>query len=329
MFTLTDKNLQALQLVDLHCHLGATSSAHILWDLAHEQGLKLPTKDYWEFVNQIGVKGNEAHKTYLDRFKLTQQIQSSPFAIEKAVYNAIASAFRKCNITTLEIRFNPLLRNRNGDYDIDQIITSAIIGLKRACVVYPIKAGIIIETDRTFSGDKASIAAMKAVKYKNDGIVGFDMSGHNPENFKIEEFFEAFKIAKDGGLGITCHTGEMTGTDEMWKILENIKPDRIGHGVACIEDRSIMAFLAKDEIVLELCPTSNLRLGVIKDIDHLHKVIDTLRTNNVKYCINTDGPEFLKTSITDELGLLYKEKILNVDEITELVKDSHTYSFIK
>jgi len=329
MIKFEDKNLQPLKLTDLHCHLGASTSVNILWDLAHEQGLKLPTKDYWEFVDQIGVKGNEAHKTYLDRFKLTQFIQSSPLAIEKSVYNAIASAFRKCNITTLELRFNPLLRNRGGDYDIDQIITSAIIGLKRACVVYPVKAGIIISTDRTFSGDQASIAAMKAVKYKNDGIVGFDMSGHSPEDFEISDFYEAFKIAKDGGLGITIHTGETTGVDEMWKILENIKPDRIGHGVACVEDQGMMAFLAADDIVLELCPTSNLRLGIIKDIDHLHKVIDTLRHNKVKYCINSDGPEFLKSSVSDELGMLYEQKILDKNEIIELVNASHQYSFIK
>ncbi|MDX2174028.1 MAG: adenosine deaminase [Bacteroidota bacterium] len=317
-----------LQLSDLHCHLGATTSAHLLWDLAHEQGLKLPTKDYWEFVDQIDVKKNEKHKIYLDRFKLTQFIQSSPLAVEKSVYNAISSAFRKSKITTLEIRFNPLLRNRSGDFDIDQIIISAIIGMKRACVVYPVRAGIIIETDRTFDEEKAIIAAKKAVKYKSDGIVGFDMSGFSSPEFNLKTFKKAFEIAKEGGLKTTMHTGEVTGTEEMWEIVNYFKPNRIGHGIACVKDRELMKHISNANIVLELCPTSNLRLGIIKDIEELRKIINTLKENNVKFCINSDGPEFLKISVSDELSLLYSNGILNLEEIKELATVSHDYSFI-
>jgi adenosine deaminase len=320
---------QPLKLADLHVHLGATTSPHTLWDMAHSQGLKLPTKDYWEFVNMIGVKGNEAHKKYLDRFKLTQHIQSSPVAIEQSVYNAISSAYRTCNITTLELRFNPFFRNRSGDFDIDQIIVSALIGMQRACVVYPVKVGIIIETDRTFDSDRAIVAAHKAVKYKNQGVVGFDIAGHSPKDFDIKNFYEAFRIAREGGLKITVHTGEMTGVDEMWKVVDNIKPNRIGHGVACVDDQMLMTHLKINNIVLELCPTSNLRLGVIKDIDHLHKIINTLMFHEVKFCINSDGPEFLKTTVSDEYKMLYDQKILNMIEITKLIDLSHTYSFIQ
>jgi adenosine deaminase len=325
---INDIAINELQLSDLHCHLGATTSAHLLWDLAHEQGLKLPTKNYWEFVDQIDVKKNEKHKLYLDRFKLTQFIQSSPLAVEKSVYNAISSAFRKSKITTFEIRFNPLLRNRAGDFDIDQIIISAIIGMKRACVVYPVRAGIIIETDRTFNEEQAIIAAKKAVKFKADGIVGFDLSGFSSPEFNLKTFAKAFEIVKEGALKTTMHTGEVTGVDEMWEIVKYFKPNRIGHGIACVKDSELMRHISNTDIVLELCPTSNLRLGIIKDIEELRMIITTLKKHNVKFCVNSDGPEFLKTSVSDELALLQKNEILNSKEIIELAKLSHEYSFI-
>ncbi len=108
-------------LAELHTHLGGSVASDILWSLAHEQGIALPVKDYWEFDRLVtvsdprGVDSLEA----LDRiYHWTELIQSSPIAVERSVHAAIGGAYRSQGITTLEVRFNPMKRNRGGERDL-------------------------------------------------------------------------------------------------------------------------------------------------------------------------------------------------------------------
>ena len=101
------------ELTELHVHVGSAVDPPIMWEIAHEQGIKLPTKNYWEFEKLITVEGTTTHENYLALFHWTELIQSSPEAIETSVYSMASGAYRKNNITTLEIRFNPMKRNSN------------------------------------------------------------------------------------------------------------------------------------------------------------------------------------------------------------------------
>lgn len=319
-----------LNMSDLHCHLGASVSVRALWEIAHEQGITLPKKikNYWSFMKHIKVVDNEPHDAYLERFKAVHEIQSSPQAVERSVYHAVSHAYTKCNITTLEIRMNPMLRNRNNIYDLDRIIFNACMGINKAMMMYPLRAGLILAIERGFDGGMAEIIAHKAVKYKSHGVVGIDVSGKSPINFEVKKFEKAFAIAKEAGLGLTFHTGEVTGADEVKEVINIIKPDRLGHGIKCITDKGVMESLSEKGIILEICPTSNLRLGVVKDMDEFHHIFETLRLNNVKFCINSDGPVFLNISVNSEYNMLHHHKIFNAQEVEQLIKESHDYTFI-
>src|SRR3989344_826363 len=111
--------------VDLHLHLGSSSTPHFLWELAHEQGIKLPHKDYWTFIKSITIADQTTYDRYLKFFDLTELIQSSTYAIERATHQAISRAYRKGNVRTIEVRFNPMLRNKGGEQDLDKIIFGA------------------------------------------------------------------------------------------------------------------------------------------------------------------------------------------------------------
>src|SRR3989338_8062254 len=147
------------QFVDLHLHLGASSTPHSLWELAHEQGIRLPEKDYFSFIESITIKNQTTYEKYLQFFDTAELIQSSTSAIKRATHLAVWRAYRKGNVTTLEIRFNPMLRNRGGEQDLDKIIFGAIVGMKRACLEYPVRAGLIIMMDRRFTQEKNEIIA--------------------------------------------------------------------------------------------------------------------------------------------------------------------------
>ena len=123
-----------------------------MWGIAHSQGIRLPTKDYWEFRELITVspRRGRSFDGYLQLFHWTELIQSSPLAVERSVYEVIGGAYRKNNITTIELRFNPMKRNRGGEQDLDHIISAAIRGMDRAVLEYPVSPGLILCLDRAF-----------------------------------------------------------------------------------------------------------------------------------------------------------------------------------
>ena len=115
-----------------------------MWSLAHEQGIALPTRDFWEFDRMVTVSDPRGVPDLdsLDRiYHLTELIQSSPIAVERSVHAAIGGAYRSQGITTLELRFNPMKRNRGGERDLDHIILAAIRGLDLRLARVPAGAG--------------------------------------------------------------------------------------------------------------------------------------------------------------------------------------------
>src|SRR5215218_7400315 len=172
-------------LAELHTHLGASVASEILWSLAHEQGIALPVKDYWEFDRLVTVadaRGVESLDALNEIYRWTELIQSSPLAVERSVHAAIGGAYRSQAITTLELRFNPMKRNRGGERDLDHIIMAALRGLDRAGLEYPqVRAGLILMMDRTFTRRQNEIIVEKAIRYAPRGIVGVDIAGPRPD----------------------------------------------------------------------------------------------------------------------------------------------------
>src|ERR1051326_1777862 len=171
-------------LAELHTHLGASVASDILWSLAPEQGIALPVKDYWEFDRLLTI----AHPRRVDSLDTldqidhwTELIQSSPVAVERSVHGAIGGAYRSQGITTLELRFNPMKRNRGGERDLDHIIIAATRGLDRASLEYPqVRAGLILMMDRTFTAAQNEVIVEKAIRWASRGIVGVDIAGPRP-----------------------------------------------------------------------------------------------------------------------------------------------------
>jgi len=318
---------------ELHTHLGAAVDPPILWSIAHRQGIKLPTKNYWDFEDMITVDPGEKNRsvTELDKnfYHWTELIQSSPEAVEESVKSIIGGGYRKNNLVLQELRFNPMKRNRGGERDLDHIIMSAIWGLDKALLEYPqVKAGIILMIDRTLTFEQNEIIVRKAIKYKN-GIIGIDLAGPQNKTFSMQEHAPLFARAREAGLGITLHTGEEGELDELRYVVREIKPDRIGHGVMCVKDPALMKLMVRNKIVLEICPTSNLRNSVVKNVKELKNIIRALKRYKIRFTINTDGPEMYRTNIHKEQEFLIKNKILSKKEVAQCTRWAFEASFIK
>lgn len=317
-----------MDFVDLHLHLGSSSTPHSLWELAHEQGIRLPQKDYFTFIDSIQIREQTTYDKYLHFFDITELIQSSTYAIERATHQAVSRAYRKGNIRTVEIRFNPMLRNRSGEQDLDKIIFGAIVGMKRACLEYPVRAGLILMMDRRFTKDQNTVIARKAARFAPEGVVGLDIAGPITKNFQVKDLIEPVAIARKVGLKITIHTGEVTPAAEMWEVVNLIKPDRIGHGIRCVDDPKLMAYLAQKNITLEVCPTSNLQTSAVKTWEEMGTILATLKKYHVPFTINSDGPELLSTNVKEEFEKLVEKKILTDEDVIACTQRALAASFI-
>ena len=325
-------------LAELHTHLGGSVSSDILWSLAHRQGIALPVKDYWDFERLVTVSDPRGvpNLDALDAiYHWTELIQSSPLAVERSVHGAIGGAYRSQGITTLELRFNPMKRNRGGERDLDHIILAAIRGLDLASLEYPqVTAGLILMMDRTFTPRQNEIIIEKAIRWAPRGIVGVDIAGPRPghERYDYASVQPMVEEARAAGLGVTIHVGEEggeMGREEIGQVLEVLRPDRIGHGILAAGDSELMRILRDTEVVLEICPTSNLLTKALPDEDAVRDVFRTFVENGVRFSIATDGPEMMRTHLRDELELLLRIGALSEDELADANRRGHDASFVR
>src|SRR5947207_3551320 len=318
------------ELTELHVHLGGAVDPAAMWGIAHEQGIRLPTKDYWEFVDLITVRKQtkKSFDDYLALYHWTELIQSSPLAVEQSVYHVVGGAYRKANITTLELRYNPMKRNRGGERDLDHIIMASIRGLDRALLEYPVKAGLIFCLDRTFDETLNSIILEKAIAYRHRGVVGIDIAGPKNPDFHYADYAALFKKARKAGLGVTVHAGEDEDWQSVDEVLEHLEPDRIGHGIHAAQDAGLCKRLAERGIHLEICPSSNLDTKVVRDLDKLREFIAVFRKHKVHFSFNTDGPEMLQTTLRDELKLAVRANLVSRDELEQCGTWAQEASFL-
>ena len=323
-------------LAELHTHLGGSVASEILWSLAHEQGIALPVKDYWEFERLVTVSDPRGvpNLDALDQiYHWTELIQSSPIAVERSVHAAIGGAYRSQHITTLELRFNPMKRNRGGERDLDHIILAAIRGLDLASIEYPqVRAGLILMMDRTFDARLNEIIVDKAIKWASRGVVGVDIAGPRPGGGRYDytQVAPMVETAREAGLGVTIHVGEEggdMGREEIAEVVESLRPDRIGHGILAAGDPELMVAIREREIVLEICPTSNLLTKALPDEDAVRETFRRFVEHGVQFTIATDGPEMMRTHLRDEFELLLRIGALDADEAREANARGHGSAF--
>ncbi len=155
----------------------------------------------------------------------------------------------------------------------------------------------IVTPIRHFGPDKAKETAICAAETAGDWIVGFGLAGDEKIG-KPKDFAWAFDAAREAGLRLTCHAGEWGGPDSVCDAIRDLGVERIGHGVRAIEDLALVDDIAERGIVLEVCPGSNIALGLYPGWRQ-HPVA-RLFNRGVKVTISTDDPPFFHTTMARE-----------------------------
>ncbi|MGB3315450.1 MAG: adenosine deaminase, partial [Albidovulum sp.] len=159
----------------------------------------------------------------------------------------------------------------------------------------------IVTAIRHFGPEKARETALCAAETAGDWIVGFGLAGDEKMGAP-KDFAWSFDAAREAGLRPTAHAGEWGGPESVRVAIRDLGVERIGHGVRAIEDLALVDEIAEKGIVLEVCPGSNVALGVYPDW-RAHP-IHHLRERGVKVTVSTDDPPFFHTTMAREYQML-------------------------
>jgi adenosine deaminase len=329
----------ARELTDLHIHVGGAVAPHVLWSIAHEQGFKLPVASYWEFKELVSarpgkVRSLEEYLAVLHTW--TERIQSSPQAIERSVYEIIGKEYRSSRVSLIELRFNPMKRNVGGERDLDHIIHAALRGMDRAVLEYGVQAGLIFCLAREFDHGLNEILVEKAIKYRRRGVVGIDLAGTEKHAVELDakevgRYRDLYRHARAHGLKTTVHTGETAGTgaEGVRAVVEQLEPERIGHGIRAAQDERVMDLLRERGVTLEICPSSNLATRAVGSLEELGVILRRFWERGVRFTLNTDGPYLLDTSMRNEVKLVREAGLLSDEQLDQTHRWARQATFVE
>ncbi|TNC52035.1 adenosine deaminase [Rubellimicrobium rubrum] len=173
----------------------------------------------------------------------------------------------------------------------------------------------VVTCIRHFGPDRARRAALCAAETMGGFVTGFGMAGAETVG-QPKDYAWSFDLAREAGLRLTCHAGEWGGPAMVADTLRDLRPERIGHGIAAAKDPALMDQIAEAGIVLEVCPGSNVFLGAVPSWEK--HPIETLRAREVKVTVSTDDPPFFRTTMTKEWEMLERIFEWNEDDLRAL-----------
>ncbi|GIH13261.1 adenosine deaminase [Rugosimonospora africana] len=281
----------AVPKIELHVHLEGTIRPATLLEIARRNGESLPA-DSVAGLEKLYEFTNFAH--FIDVWILTTNCLRTADDFRRVVvdYAAEAASF---GAVYLEGIFSPAERFERG-IGWDEIFTGYCEGAVEAYE----RSGVVVrftpDLRRGLDPEIAEESARVAVRYADRGVVGFGLGGMEA-GMPAEPYRRAFDIARDGGLAPVPHAGEAAGPDSIREIL-TFNPARIRHGIRAVEDQELLKEIVERGIVLDVCPTSNLRTGVVPSIEE--HPLPALHEAGALCTINTDDPAMFGTDLGRE-----------------------------
>jgi adenosine deaminase len=199
----------------------------------------------------------------LSAFDLPIQLLQDAEALERVTQELVEDVAGD-GTRYVEIRWAPSLHTQRG-LPVRDGIAAVVAGARTGMAATGIHVRLIAVALRTLPPDGEAAMAEAAAGFRDQGLVGFDCAGREAEAPDPMRFARAFAVARDAGLGITCHAGEWGGAAQVWRALE-LGPTRIAHGAPAVDDARLVAELATRGVTLDLCPTSNVQASVVPSL---------------------------------------------------------------
>ena len=320
----TPEIIKKLPKAELHCHLDGSLRIDTILRLALEQGVELPSNNKSILESILMVTDNTGSlEEYLKKFEIILSILQTPDALTKVAYELAMDCW-KDGIRYLEIRYCPELHTKDG-MTLSDTVEAVKLGLKQAEKKCGIITGIIICSLRNMSPSNSLELSKLAVKYKNKGVVGFDLAGIE-ENFPAKKHKEAFYLILNNNINTTIHAGETFGPQSIHQAIHICGAHRIGHGTRVYEDIDLLNYINDHRIPLEICLTSNIHTKAVSSISkHPFKYYIN---EKVRVTINTDNRLISNTSLSNEYEIAINNFNLNENEIRTIIINGFKSAFL-
>ena len=311
--------IRALPKAELHVHIEGTFEPELMFAIAQRNQIQIP----YQSVEEVKQAYNFHNlQSFLDIYYAGANV----LVHEQDFYDLAWAYFEKCaedRVVHTEMFFDPQTHTERG-----VAFATVLAGLKRACKDAKEKLGISSQLIMCFlrhlSEEKAFETLEQALPFKDDIIaIGLDSSevGHPPSKFE-----RVFAKAREAGFLIVAHAGEEGPPEYIWEALDLLKVNRIDHGVRSEEDERLMARLIAEKMPLTVCPLSNLKLCVVKDMGEHN--IRRLLQKGVHVTVNSDDPSYFGGYMNDNFVAIQQALELSNEELKQLAINSFEASFI-
>jgi aminodeoxyfutalosine deaminase len=292
---------------EIHVHLEGSIRPATLLKLAERNKFDLPVKD-----------ADGLHEFY--RFRSFPHFIEVYVTITRCLqtiddYQLIAYEFgadcARQNVRYAEVTFSILTNVAYAGLPWQDILRGLNEGRAQARNEFGVEWGWVFDIVRDMPGTQDEVVEI-ALAARDRGVVALGLGG-NEVGFPAELFPRPFERARQAGLARVPHSGETAGPESIWSTLRLLHADRIGHGVRCVEDPSLMDYLREHQIPLEVCPTSNICLGVFQD--YARHPLRQLWDQGLYITVNSDDPPLFNTDLEREYQILVDHFGFTADEL--------------
>lgn len=304
---------------ELHVHLEGTMTPDEVRRLAARNGVDVPASviDGERFAWRDFLH-------FLELYDLAVQVIRTPEDYRDIAFDYLARCAGEGAIY-VELTASPDHAAAAGISDTDHVAALAD-AIDAARAAHGIEARIVMTCVRNYGVERAVEVARRTVGHPHPYVTGFGMAG-DEAGFPPGPFARAFEIAHEAGLGITVHAGEWAGPESIRGALDLPVPvTRLGHGVRAVEDPALVGELAERGTVLEVCPTSNVVLGVFAS--YAAHPLRALLDAGVQVTLGSDDPPWWGATIGGEYRVARDELGLSADELVGLTRTAVRAAFV-
>ena len=302
--------------VELHVHLEGSIRPRTLAELANKNGLRLPrgTTSIYQFSDFQG---------FLDAYMLAAACLCTQDDFERVTYEFLidqsARGVRYCEVLLSS------MQHLKRDFDFQCIMKGVWSGYQRARRETGIRMGVIFDHGRQFGPEAGMRVLEQALATRQYGVIGLSIGG-DEVHYPPELFQEVFTQAREAGLYVTAHAGEVCGPESVWGAIRSLGVRRIGHGIRSVEDPALLAYLHQETIYLDVCPTSNVWTGAVPSL--AEHPVRQLFDAGVPLTISSDDPALFHTDLVKEYLLLSTHFGFTREELTQICLNGVRAAFL-
>ena len=316
------RDLARLPKAHLHLHLAGAMRPATLVELAAEQGRRLPAELLDPTGARLDVTARRGWSRFQRLYDAARDVVAGPDEVRRLV-REIAEDERAAGSRWVEVQVDPSsYAARLGG--LQATVELVLDAMREATAATGVGTALVIAANRTRHPADAETLARLARRYAGPRngqarVVGFGLSNDETRG-RPEEFAKAFRIARDAGLLSVPHAGELRGIRSVEGAVEVLRADRLGHGVRSVEDPRTVSLLAERGVVLEVCPASNVALGVAGAVELVP--VRQLQEAGVPVALGADDPLLFRSGLLEQYAAVREQQGLPDGALAGLAADA-------